>query len=115
MKSLAKVTQDSIPVSKFDNDQVNHSPGTMKELKESTPKLDGDGTLLQPHQVHLRRGGNHLKIGDRHGVGMSSDFSFNPSVNGVTLTCATKSVNTAQTHAYVALPHTCFFLAWLKT
>ena len=33
----------------------------MKELKESFPKLDGDGTLVQPHQAHLRRGGNHLK------------------------------------------------------
>ena len=76
MKSLAKVTHDSIPVSKLENDQVNHSPGTMKELKVSTPKLDGDGTLLQPHQAHLRHGGNHLKNGGRHGVGMNSDFSF---------------------------------------
>ena len=81
MKSLAKVAQDSIPVSKFDNDQVNHSPGTMKELKESTPKLDGDGTLLQPHQAHLRRGGNHLKNGGRHGVGMNRTvFFYIPSV-----------------------------------
>ena len=61
-------------MSKFDNDQVNHSPGTVKELKESTPKLDGDGTLLQPHEAHLRRGGNHLKNGGRHGVGMNRHF-----------------------------------------
>ena len=33
-KRLAKVTQDSIPVNNFDNDQVNHSLGTMKELRE---------------------------------------------------------------------------------
>ena len=39
-ESLAQVTQDSIPGSKFDNDQVNHSLGTIKELNESTRKLD---------------------------------------------------------------------------
>ena len=33
MESLAKVTQYSIPVSNFDNDQVNHSLGTMKDSK----------------------------------------------------------------------------------
>ena len=76
MKSLAKVTQDPIPVSKFDNDQVNHSPGTVKELKESTQKLDGDGILLQLHEAHLRRGGKHLKNGGRHQVGMNSDCVF---------------------------------------
>ena len=74
MKSPAKATQDSIPVSKFDNDQVKRSPGTMKELKKSTPKLDGDGIFLQPHQAHLRRGGNRLKNGGRQGVGMNSEF-----------------------------------------
>ena len=47
----------------------------MKELKGSTPKLDGYDTLLQPHQANLRRGGNHLKNGGRHGVGMDIDFS----------------------------------------
>ena len=73
MKSLAKQTQDSIPVSKFDSERVNH--GTMKELIDSTPKLDGDGVLLQPHQAHLRRGGNHLKNCIKQ-VGMKSDFFF---------------------------------------
>ena len=62
-KSLEKVTQDTIPVSKFDNDKVNFSPGTVKDLKESTRKLDGNGILLQPHQARLLRGGNHLKNG----------------------------------------------------
>ena len=66
--SLAKVTQDSTPVSTL---------GTMKELKESTPKLDGDGILLQPHQAHLRRGGSHLKNGGRHQVGMNRDHPPN--------------------------------------
>ena len=59
-------------MSKFDNDQVNHSLNTTKELKELTPKL--------AHQAHLRRGGNHQTNGGRHGVGMNSDFSFNPIV-----------------------------------
>ena len=79
-KSLEKVTQDTIPVSKFDNDQVNLSLGTVKDLNESTRKLDGNGILLQPHQARLLRGGNHLKNGGRHQVGMNVDFSFNPSV-----------------------------------
>ena len=79
-KRLAKVTQDSNPVSKFDNDQVNHSLNTMKELKELSPELDEDGIFLQPHQAHLRRGGNHQTNGGRHGVGMNSDSSFNPIV-----------------------------------
>ena len=74
MKSLEKRTQDSIPVSKFDNDQVNHLPGTMKEMKESTPERDGDGTFQQPQQAHLRRVGNHLKNGGKRGVGMNSVF-----------------------------------------
>ena len=68
LKSLAKVTQDSIPVSMFDNDQVNHSPGTMKELEESTPKPDGDGTL--------RRGGNHLKNVAGMEFGRTVNFFF---------------------------------------
>ena len=59
-------------MNKFDNDQVNHSPATMKQ--------DGNGTLLQLRQAHLRRGGNHLTNGVRHGVRMNSDFSFYPSV-----------------------------------
>ena len=49
-------------------------------LCSTVQELDGGGTLLQPNQAHLRRGGNHLKTGGRHGVGMNSDFSFNPSV-----------------------------------
>ena len=79
MESLAKVTQGSIPVSKFDS-EVNHSPSTVKELNESTPKLDGNGILLQHHQARLRRGGNHQTNGDKHGVGMNKGFSFIPSV-----------------------------------
>ena len=47
LKSLAKVTQDSILVSEL---------GTMKELKESIPKLDGDGTSAASPSS-LRRGG----------------------------------------------------------
>ena len=39
-EECGKVTQDSVLLSKFDNEQVNHSLGTMKELKESTPKKD---------------------------------------------------------------------------
>ena len=85
MKSLEKRTQDSIPVSKFDNDQVNHLPGTMKEMKESTPERDGDGTFQQPHQAHLRRVGNHLKNGGRRGVGMNSVFSFGHNVKVLSL------------------------------
>ena len=38
VKSLAKLTQDFIPVSKFDSDQVNRSLGTMKGLSVSIPK-----------------------------------------------------------------------------
>ena len=34
----AKLSQDFIPVSKFDSDQVNHSPGTMKALSVSTQR-----------------------------------------------------------------------------
>ena len=80
-KSLAKITRDSIPVGKFDNDQVNDSPGTVEDLHESTRKLDGNGILLQPHQARLRCGGeHHLKNGDKHQVGMNSDFSLSPSV-----------------------------------
>ena len=66
MKSLAKVTQNSIPVNKFDNDQVNQSLGTVKELKVLSPKLYGNGIFLQPHPDRLRRGVN----GARHRVGM---------------------------------------------
>ena len=120
MNSLAKVTQDSIPVSKSDND--NHSFGTAKELKESTPKLDGDGFFLQPHQAHLRRGGNHLKNGGRHQVGMNSDFSFNPCVKVFRLQAmaiplkATEGCNhyTKPTHTSHSRTRD-FFLAWLKT
>ena len=36
VKCLAKLTQDSIPVSKFDNEQVNHSLGKEKGLSESS-------------------------------------------------------------------------------
>ena len=61
-----KESQEFISVSRFENDQVSHSSGTMKGLKESTPKLDGDGILLQTHQVHLRRGENHLKNDGRY-------------------------------------------------
>ena len=50
IKSLEKMTQDFIPVSKFDSDQVNHSPGTMKALSVSTHRQAGGGTTrtLQP-------------------------------------------------------------------
>ena len=74
-KSLAKVIQDSIPVNKFDNDQVNHSLGTVKELIESTPKLDGNGILLQPHQARLRR--RQMVAG----MELTVIFLFNPSVH----------------------------------
>ena len=53
----------------FDNDQVNYSLGTMKELEESTPKPDGDGTL--------RRGGNHLKNVAGMELGRTVNFFFN--------------------------------------
>ena len=111
MKNLAKVTQDSIPVSKFDNDQVNHSLGTMKELRESTRKLEGHGIFFQPHQVHLR-GGNHLKmVGRHHQVGMNSVFFLIPVSRCFAYRqwrsfCNRRGV----THAYVALPHTWLFL-----
>ena len=84
-KNLATLTQDFVPMSKFDSDQVNHSLGKMKDLSESTPKLDGDGTLLQPHQAHRRRG-NHLKNGCRRGIGMNSACSFSSQCQGVSLT-----------------------------
>ena len=43
-------------MNKFDNEQVNRFPSQVKELNESTRKLDGNGVLLQPHQARLRRG-----------------------------------------------------------
>ena len=84
-KSLAKLTQDFIPVNMFDSDQVNQSPGTMKALSVSTQRLAGGGIPRIHQQVLLLRdgirlrGGNVLR-GGRHQVGMNSDFSFIPSV-----------------------------------
>ena len=39
--------KDSIPVGKFDSDQVNHSPGRMKALSVATKKLAGGGTHFE--------------------------------------------------------------------
>ena len=120
-KSLVKVTQDSIPVNKFDNDQVNHSLGKEKELNESTPRLDGNGILLQPQQARLRRGGNHQTSGGMHGVGMNSDFSFNPSVKVFRLQAmaiplqATGVVNTTPIPGTRPTSAHVIFLVWLKT
>ena len=47
---------------------------TRMEPNELTPKLDGDGILLLPHQARLRHGGNHQTTGGRHRVGINSDF-----------------------------------------
>ena len=103
MKSLVKVTQDFIPVSNFNNDQVNQSPGTMKELSVSTQRLAG-----------VRRGG-------RHQVGMNSDFSFNPRVKVFRLQAmaiplkATEGVTTTPNPRTLRTPTHVIFLAWLKT
>ena len=64
LKSLAKLTQDSIPVSKFDSDQVNHSLGAMKALSVSTQRLAGGVKLGIHQQALLLRGGNRLRGGN---------------------------------------------------
>ena len=90
-----------------------------KDLLESIPKLDGDGIFLQLHQAH-RRGGNHLKNGGRHQVGMNRDFSlflcqgFSLTGNGDSFVSDGEyKHNTKPTH--VSHSRTRVFLAWLKT
>ena len=80
IKSLEKMTQDFIPVSKFDSDQVNHSPGTMKALSVSTHRQAGGGTTrtlqpaLPPRDGNRLRGGNLLH-GHRHQVRVNDNLS----------------------------------------
>ena len=64
IKSLARLRQDFIPVSKFDSDQVNHSLGTMKALSVSTQRRAGGGTTRTHQPALLPRDGNRLRGGN---------------------------------------------------
>ena len=96
-------------MNKFDNDHVNPSPATVKELNEATRKPDGNGILLQPHQARLRRGGNHPTNGGRHQVGMNSDVSlFLSQCQGVSLAGNVDSLVSDGARTKQALSQPCF-------
>ena len=86
---MATPIQDFIPGSKFDNDQLNLSLGTMKALSVSTQRRAGGGTTRSHHQAPLPRDGQRLRGGNllhvhRHTDGLS-DNCFAHS-QGVSLT-----------------------------
>ena len=70
--SLEKEGQKSIPANKYGKERINLSQDLVKEPNELTPKMDGDGILLLPHQACLRHGGNHQTNGGRHQVWMNN-------------------------------------------
>ena len=87
LKSLAKLAHDAIPVSKFDNDQVNHTSNPSASSSSGGNRLPG---------------GNRLR-GGRHQDGMNRDFSFSPSVNvfrsqTMTILCKRRAHTVSQAH-----------------
>ena len=80
IKNLATLTQDFIPGSKFDSDQINHSLGTMKALCVSTQRQADGGTTRSHQQALLPRDGKRLRGGNllhghRHQDGVNDIFS----------------------------------------
>ena len=121
---MATPIQDFIPGSKFDNDQLNHSLGTMKALSVSTQRRAGGGTTRSHHQAPLPRDGNRLRGGNllhgrRHQDRVSDDcFSLSQGVslagNGDSR-LSDGGVNTTLNPRTRRTPAHVIFLVWLKT
>ena len=117
-----KWTQDSIPVSKFDNDQVNHLHGTMKEMKEPTPET---GWRWYFFNSLIKLIFDVLEIIWKMVAGVElgwTVFFFSSQCQRVELTSSGDSLVSDEGCKHYTKPtHTShsrtrdFFLAWLKT